>query len=298
MKLDIHVTTCHRKNLKCRPRPPENSNWNVKPWTLEERLNISKISINSIINFSNQLKIHNHEVNLTILNDGSDIPEAVDWLNSLPVKIKHFNPRGSSAGINDHFMELRQDPPDYIFHLEDDNLLFNPDNTDWLSIINDIQKNCEDIRVFTFRSGLPVEPEDKGFLGAFGPVGSKLINNINCILFGSMGNAHHIMKWSDYCKFMPLTGNTGDCEANMNLKLKSIGLNAEPQIHVHAFHSHMYSYPINSNNLNKWHKTGEGFEFGMYDMDNYLKNKNMVVSKIYKNFPSEMEYKEFSNYAY
>lgn len=278
MKLDVHITTCHRYNVHCRPRPHENSNWNVKEWTHQERIGITKLSVYSIINFCNMLKKYNHEVELTLLDDGSDIPESLEIINELPIKIKRFSNRGSSAGINDHFNSLKNNPPDYILHIEDDNILFNPKNIDWLSSIDYIKKNNEDIKVFTFRSGLPVDPKDKGFKGAWGPVGFRK-EPIPCILFNRMGNAHHVVSWKDYSSFFPLNGNTGSCEEYMNSKLH--GFNAEPQISIHCFHSHMWSYPINTNKLSMWHKTGEGFEFGIKDMYNYLINKQPVLQTLF-----------------
>lgn len=141
MNLDIHITTCHRRNVKCRPRIHENKKWNVKEWTHEERLEISKISIDSIIEFANKTKKHNHNVQITLLDDGSDILEATEWIKSLKdIKIKNFVARGSSSGINDHFLELKNNPPDYILHIEDDNLLFNGLNIDWLTEIDKIKK--------------------------------------------------------------------------------------------------------------------------------------------------------------
>lgn len=299
MNLDIHITTCHRKDVKCRPRKHENEKWNVKEWTHEERLEISKISVESIINFANKIKNYNHSVEITLLNDGSDIPEAVKWIESLKnIKVKNFPARGSSAGINDHFSDLNKNPPDYILHIEDDNLLFNGLNIDWLTEIDKIKKAQNEIKVFTFRSGLPVEKQDKGYYGAWGPIKGLQINNAHVILFKMMGNAHHIMHWNDYKKFFPLHGNTGGCEAYMNSILETYGFNCEPQFHVHCFHSHMLEHSINNNKLNSWHKTGEGFEYGIKNMNDWLKNKNTVISKIYKEFPNQYEEIEMSKYDY
>jgi hypothetical protein len=278
MKLDIHITTCHRYNVKCRARPHESPNWNVKEWTHEERINITKLSVYSIINFASRLRNYGHVVSLTLLDDGSDIPESIDILNELPITMKKFPNRGSSAGINDHYNSLRADPPDYVLHIEDDNILFNPKNIDWLTSIDTIKQKNNDIKVFTFRSGLPVDPKDKGYKGAWGPVGFTA-SPIPCILFNKMGNAHHVMSWKDYSNFFPLNGNTGSCEEYMNSKLH--GFNAEPQIPIHCFHSHMWSYPITTNNLNMWHKTGEGFEFGIKDMYEYLLDKNQVYQTLF-----------------
>lgn len=300
MKLDVHITTCHRRNVKCRPRFKNHNKpeWNVKEWTHEERIKITKISVISIVNFCLKLKKFGHEINLTLLDDGSDIPEAIEILNSLPIRLVRYPARGSSAGINDHIKTLESNPPDYVFHVEDDNLLFNPLNMDWLTTIDKIKKSNEDIKVFTFRSGLPVESVDKGFTGLWGPIGSKSCDETHLILFKAMGNAHHIINWNDYKKFLPLGGSTGSCESQMNNVLMKIGLNCEPQIHVHCFHSHMWKFPINNNNLNQWHKTGEGFEFGMFDMDNYLRQKLPIKSKVYSSFPEKIEELILENYDY
>lgn len=281
MKLDIHITTCNRYSVKCRPRPyeaPTCGEWNVKEWTHEERVKITQLSLDSIINFTNQIKKHGHEVNLTILDDGSDIPEAINLLKSLPVTVKTFPNRGSSAGVNEHIESLKQNPPDYILHIEDDNLVFNPKNIDWLTLLHN-NKN-DNIKVFTFRSGLPVDPKDKGFSAAWGPK-DFYVNTIPYLIFNMMGNAHHLISWEDYMHFFPLSGNTGSCEQYMNTRLSSIGKNAEPQIPIHFFHSHMWSYPISTNDLSMWHKTGEGFEFGIKDMYNYLKSNQPLTQKLY-----------------
>lgn len=294
MKLDVHITTCHRYNVKCRPRPHEGPNWNVKEWTHEERIQITKLSVYSVIHFCSRLREHGHVVNLTLLDDGSDIPEAINILNSLPINIKRFPNRGSSAGINDHFNSLKESPPDYILHIEDDNILFNPKNIDWLSTIDTIYNDSKDIKVFTFRSGLPVDPKDKGYTGAWGPKGFYS-NTVPCILFNRMGNAHHIMNWKDYQHFFPLSGNTGSCEEYINTKLATLGINAEPQIPIHCFHSHMWSYPISTNDLSMWHKTGEGFEFGIQDMYLYLKEKKPLIQKLY-NKNNELVIETLENY--
>lgn len=297
MRLDVHVTTCHRPEVTCRSRPHEGNNWNVREWTHEERLEISKISVSSIIKFCNLLESHGHSVTITLLDDGSSLPKAIEWINSLDIQVKRFSAKGSSNGINLHMQEVKKDPPDYILHLEDDNLLFNPLNLDWLSIVDEVKKANDEIKVFTFRSGLPVEESDKGFRGLWGPIKASTIANIHVLFFSRMGNAHHVMAWKDYIDFLPLQGNTGGCESYMNSKLSQLGLNVEPQIHVHCFHSHMYKFPIDNNNLNFWHKTGEGFEYGMLDMNTWLSNKKQVVSKIYQNFP-DVENLELINYDF
>lgn len=300
MKLDVHVTTCHRHDVKCRPRPHEGPNWNVKAWTREERIEISKVSVNSIIRFTDLLKTHGHDVSVTILDDGSNVRKANEWLESLQGKVglKLFPARDSSAGVNDHFYDLNTNPPDYICHFEDDNILFNPLNLDWLTIIDNIRRDSGNIKVFTFRSGLPVSPEDRGYRGSWAPIGASPAGKQHSILFRMMGNAHHIIKWSDYKSFFPLMGNTGSCEEVLNKKLDLIGLNAEPQIHVHAFHSHMWEYKIDTEDLSRWHKTGEGFEYGIYNMDQYLKEKNKIVSTIFTEFPKVKESLTLTDYAY
>lgn len=302
-KLDIHITTCNRYDVKCRPRPRPHyaKKWNVKEWTNDERVEISKISVESIIKLKNQLESHGHIVRLTLIDDGTDIEQALEWHKSIDrgvVNIKKLPNRGSSVGINEHFQEIKQDPPDYILHVEDDNLFFNPLNIDWLKNIDNVKKQNDNIIVFTLRSGLPVEPCDHGYKGAWGPVKYEKIANFDIILFKCMGNAHHIMKWKDYCKFFPLSGNTGSCESYMNSKLLNLGYNCEIQQHVHFFHSHLLNYPIGSNHLNNWHKTGEGFEYGHKDMNLYLLKKNPVKSKIYNISNKDFEIIELVNYDY
>ncbi len=289
MRLAAHITTCHRDDVKCRPRPHEGPDWNVREWTQEERLNISKNSFNSILNFLSLLEGHGHEVDLYVIDDNSNYPPALDWLNSISSKVKIIKSsvRGSSAGVNQWSDVEGVRDSDYVLHLEDDNLLFNPLNIDWLSVIDKIAKKNNNIVCYTFRSGLPVDKHNKGFSGDWGPKGAGHSDDIYFLLFNRLGNAHHIMKTEDYIKFLPLAGNTGGCEASMNNQLMSLGKNAEPQIHVHCFHSHMWEYPIDTNKLQQWHKTGEGFEYGHKDMSEFLKDKNTVISEVYTSFPNK-----------
>lgn len=298
MLVDVHVTTCHRSDVKCRPRPdPRNGRaWNVKEWTPEERLAISQYSFNSIQRFVKTMREF-HDVELTLIDDGSDNQNTIDWMNAIKdtdFNIKRFPARGSSAGINDHMADLRY-TPDYIIHFEDDHILFNPDKIDFINIIN----NGPD-GVFTLRSGLPFDTDDKGFTGGWGP--QDIINkNVRYVVYNKMGNAHHIMKWDLYKRFLPLSGSTGGCECYMNDRLAQINIkNYEPQIHVHAFHSHMWEYEIDNTLLSRWHKTGEGFEFGIKDMHEHFLDKKPVVSDLRKDSLASREVKRYhsGSYAY
>lgn len=297
MKVDVHITTCHRSDVKCRPRPSPNDGrpWNVKEWTPEERLQISKLSIDSVQRFVNTMRYY-HDVELTILDDGSDNKEANEWLDALSLlhslNVKRFPARGSSAGINDHISSLKL-KPDYIIHIEDDHILFNPKSLDIIGLIDNGPEG-----VYTLRSGLPFEKTDRGFSGFWGPIGT-VKKNLQYIQYRSMGNAHHIVRYDMYKRFLPLQGNTGGCESYMNSVLQSLNIpNYEPQIHVHAFHSHTYKYPIESINLKDWHKSGEGYEYGIKDMHEHLISKKPIISQIWDTFPNKYFKLELDKYDY
>jgi hypothetical protein len=299
MKLDIHITTCHRHNVKCRERPHEGPGWNVRTWTQSERLCISKYSIESIIKFYKQIKNHGHDVSITLLDDGSDMPEALEWLKSLPINVKYFPARGSSAGINDHINAISDNPPDYVLHIEDDHILFNPLNIDFLPIIDRIRISHGKECIFTFRSGLPFSVEDKGFTGGWGPIGSNKIQEIECVFYPNIGNAHHLIKWETYKKFFPLQGSSGGCEYYMNTILPRIGINIEPQLNIHFFHSHMWSYPIPiPATTTQWHKSGEGFELGIKEMHEFLVAKNSISTVTWELFTKKQKIENLNKYDY
>lgn len=281
MKIDVHITTCHRTDVHCRPRPHEGDHWNVRPWTPEERLNISKYSVESILRFFNHPCMSHHDIRVTLLDDGSNRPEVLDWFDEIDadprIRTKYFRARGSAAGINDHISAL-PDNVDYIMHIEDDHILFNPESIDIFSLIDspDYQKYS----VFTLRSGLPTCITDSGWNGAWGPVSFNNLSREPVMEYKQMGNAHHIVKFDKYKDmFIPLHGNTGGCEADMNRRIK--GLNAEIQVPVHAFHSHLWESEVTNTTLNSWHQSGEGIEVGIKNMHEYLLSKKDVSSQLH-----------------
>jgi len=304
MKIDVHITTCHRTDVHCRHRPAEHEKWNVRKWTHEERLKISKVSVDSIFGFF-QHGVDNHDITITVLDDGSNIPDAVKWLDHLEtykdVNVKRFPARGSSAGVNDHINSL-DDDVDYVMHIEDDHVLFNPRSIDFFTIMSD--PHYSRYPLFTLRSGLPTCPSQRGWKGAWGPrsyvVGKAGHDPIpGAMVYHKMGNAHHIVRFKDYKRiFMPLEGNTGGCEAFMNKKLDDAGeVNLELQIPVHAFHSHMWEEPITSSFLHDWHQTGEGIEFGIKNMHEHLLDRYQVTTQLHTGFDMYSE-QTHTRYAY
>lgn len=295
MNIDFHITTCHRDNVKCRVRSPEQGvyGWNITEWTQQERLEISKISVESIIRQVNLLR-KNHKIRLSLLDDGSNYPPAIQWLNSLQnIEVVRKPNSGSSDTINKYIDSVSKDT-DLIIHFEDDNLLFNPFGIDWIQYSYDILTDPS-IGVVTLRSGLPTDPRDKGYSGAWGPQGTHLIHPI----FRCMGNAHHIMLYETYKQFLPLHGNTGACEAYMNNKLQSMDKrNIELQEFVYSFHTHKLNGKVESEDINMWNKTGEGYEFGIKDMHEYLTQKGKLDLKKYNPFPENIETLTVINYAY
>ena len=281
MKVDIHITTCHHSTVNCRPRVREYPWSNVKPWTKTERLDISKVSVNSIINFTEDTSIIRR---VTLIDDGSDMPEAITWLKSQDrLTVLAGAHKGSSAGINNYMTGQEHNDDDLIVHIEDDHISFNPFKIDWAqqcyNILTSKEAEKNKIAVITFRSGLPTNIDIPGYYGAWGPKGWLTTDLVKAPWFSALGNAHHIMLWKDYKKFLPLSGSSGSCENSMNIQLSRLGLkNIELQDHIYMFHSHMWEYPISLGaNTNDWNLSGAGKEYGIYNMDKYLREKKEIA---------------------
>lgn len=248
MKIDIHVTTCHKSSLVCRPRPQDagTTRWNARPWTLEERLEISKISLESIRRFVDKTVSLGHDVRFTILDDGTDTEEGINWLDSIDfAEVKRFPNRGSSAGINDHFKTIPENT-DLVLHLEDDQIVFDPFWSNWAEFAwRALKLNKSNIKSITFKNGLPSTPDNPGYVGSWGPLGSEKINGLEVIKFRCLGNPHHVFLYEDYKKLFPQQGNSGSNEYYLNSKLNEFGwLNGELQIPLFFFHSHLLEYPV------------------------------------------------------
>jgi|GEM_PF-3789084 len=276
------MTTCLRDDVHCRKRSNSGvPGFNVTEWTPEEKVEIAKTSYASLRKFCMGQPVN-------IIDDGSNLPDARLWLDN-EENVTTYQHRGSSAGINDYVMSLDEDI-DMICHFEDDHVYFNPEGIDWLSVCYEFLKQNQHIGVVTLRSGLPWEQTDPGFRGAWGPRGYA---NSICPhrIYGALGNAHHIMLFSTYKKFFPLSGNTGGCEAFMNRRLKELNLkNAEIQIPVYAFHSHkMWGELPEVVTTNELNKTGRGIEYGIVNMYKHLQEKKPVK---YSYFGPNEEYIE------
>lgn len=280
MKSDIHFTTCHHSSVKCRPRTNDYKldGFNITPWTTHDKLMIANKSLVSLSNFCNQ--------QISIIDDGSDYEEALDWLELLrgrPEKFRvlQYEHRGSSAGLND-YLNLIDDDTDLICHFEDDHIYFNPEKLDWKQICYDYLTNNRDVGVVTFRSGLPTNPSFPDFKGVWGPIAFR-DGQVPAFIFRCMGNAHHIMLAETYRKFFPLQGNAGSCEAYMNNKLQSLGLlNAELQIPVYAFHSHCWKRDlpelVTTDELNM---SPRGREYGIFDMAHHIEQSKTIEYMYY-----------------
>ena len=285
MKTDIHFTTCIHSSMVCRPRTNDYNiqDFNITPWTIEEKLNIAKTSLKSLFMFSLQ--------RVNVIDDGSDYVEAIDWLLEVDkiddIAVRMYEHLGSSAGINNYHNNVLPKDTDLVCHFEDDHVYFNPEGLDWKQICYDFLMENPDIGVVTLRSGLPSEKWRPDYKGAWGPIGFRN-SNYNAIIYNNMGNAHHIMLKQTYDKFFPLYGNAGSCEAYMNDKLHSLGLfNAELQIPVYAFHSHCYSRAlpevVTTTALNL---SPIGVEYGIKDMYDHI-GRGGRVQYSYYNSPQE-----------
>lgn len=270
MKIDIHFTTCHHTSVKCRPRTNDYNieGFNITPWTLDEKL---KIAQTSLISFKEFCVPHP----VTVIDDGSNIPDALNWFSTLNNHIYSYPHSGTAAAINAYMAHLSNDV-DLIFHSEDDHVWYNPEKLDWATLAYEFLINNPDIGVVCFRSGFPSEPTHPDIHGAWGPIGWRESSS-NAILYKAMGNSHHLMLRDTYEKFLPLQGNAGSCEAYMNRKLRTLGLlSAELQIPVYAFHSHCYErevpYDANSVSLNM---SPRGIEYGIKNMYELLKKQDI-----------------------
>lgn len=289
--IDIHITTCHHNSVKCRPR----KEGNTKEWTPEERLNISKYSVDSISRFVSVLP-KNKISRFTIIDDGSDYLPAIKWLESLTwPKVIHYPHRGSSAGINDYMTKLNAD---MVVHFEDDHIMFNPLSLRWDNICFDALAASQ-VDVVTFKSSLPSEQRDPGLHGAWGPIG--WLSEIQAIAYKSMGNAHHVMMADTYRKYLPLEGSSGGCETFMNQRLRSSKkINIELQFALYAFHSHLWSFPLqNKVTTRELSRSGEGWEYGIKDMHEYLLAGNPIACEWWENYAiKQKKTLNFTEYNY
>jgi hypothetical protein len=302
MKIDIHVTTCNHSSVKCRDRQGL-PNWsNIKPWTNQERVEISKLSVESIKNFIKHSTQPEQISKFSLLDDGSDLEDAVKWLASIEgIDVIKYPHRGSSAVINDYYKTINSD---LIFHIEDDHICFNPFRKNIVNLCEKILTSKlaieKNIKVITFRSGLPTAKNSLGLNGAWGPVDFLKIDNIPLILFNRLGNAHHIMLKKDYDLFFPLIGNTGGCESYMNDIMERNNIkNAEIQDYIYMFHSHTLNFDTKAiGNTDEWNKSGDGFEYGIKDMHNHLLGSNLMQCTIFEDFLQNKKTVEVKNYFY
>jgi hypothetical protein len=136
---------------------------------------------------------------------------------------------------------------------------------------------------------LPSDPSSPGINGAWGPKGFIKFGDYNGILYNLLGNAHHVMLKETYLKFFPLFGSAGSCESFMNNKMFELGIkNVELQAPIYFFHSHKLNYPIkNIPKTSEWNRSGDGFEYGISDMHEYLKSKKPILCDSWLNYPNQ-----------
>lgn len=269
-------------SVKCRPRTNDYNieGFNITPWTAQEKLDIAKISFESLFEFADGVPVN-------VIDDGSNIMRAVEWLLELDkrtnVFVRIYEHRGSSAGINNYFNNVLPKDTDLVAHFEDDHIYFNPENIDWKKVCYEFLKENPDVGVITFRSGLPSNPNYPDYRGAWGPIGFR-DGKYPAILFNNMGNAHHIMLMETYKRFFPLYGNAGSCEAYMNGQLNNMGLlNAELQIPVYAFHSHCYSRALPATvTTDALNMSPRGIEYGVKEMYEHIRAKLPIEYSYYK----------------
>lgn len=282
MVVDIHITCCHNSTMKCRPRGREYPRSNVTEWTLPERLEISKISIQSLQYFIKPL-LSKHTIRCTLLDDGSDIPEALEWMNSLEgIEVIHYPKMETSAVINEYMKTVTK--PDLIVHLEDDQIYFNPLNLDWIEIAHRYLTSkpffINKMIGLTFRNGLPSDESNPQFYHNWGAKGflDSPNDNIKCVFYELISNNCHMMTWNHYKQFLPLHGNSGNCEALMSLAIRDNGLKfTEAQEFIHIFHTHKYKEQlpdyVTTEELNL---SGMGIEYGIYNIHEHLLGKGKI----------------------
>lgn len=302
MNIDVHITTCNHSSVKCRDRQGLPSWSNIKSWTSKERIEISKISVNSIKNFIKNSTDPHQVSKFSLLDDGSDIQEAIEWLASIrDIDVIKYPHRGSSAGINDYQKTINSD---FVLHIEDDHICFNPFGKNIVNladkILNSNLAKEKNIKVLTFRSSLPTAKDSLGLNGEWGPREFVNVGNVPLILFNKLGNAHHLMLKKDYDLFFPLSGSSGSCECYMNdIMQRNNFLNAEIQDYIYMFHSHTLDFDTKAiGNTDDWNKSGDGFEYGIKNMHKHLLNRNMMQCTIFEDFPKLKKTIDLKNYNY
>lgn len=292
MKIDVHMTTCHRSDVKCRTRTNDSNvkGFNVTEWSPKERLEMSKLSVESVRMFIASLP-DEHDVRFSLVDDGSDYYDVFEWLEELDkcdwIEV-HRMVKGGSANAVNEYIKTVDDDTDMIVHIEDDHIMFNPNKTDWaMACKEQLDRNIA--KVITFRSGLPTQKDDPGLKGGWGP----RYSDERCIYFNMMGNAHHIMMYEDYKRMLPLQGNTGGCEAFMNQRLnKYQWTNAELQAEIYAFHAHKLETKLPKVvTTDKLCQTGRGIEYGLKDIDAHLRAGKMIECSYYSPHPTVLKRK-------
>lgn len=272
MRVSFNVTVCNREGYKPSSFSP---GWQ----SIEERFQITKTSIESLLFFAKSSKDIVHEI--TILDDGTDYQPSLDWMKSLKCNVIHFPSVGSAEMMN-HY--LKGTGCDIIFHFEDDQIYFNPFRKNYIEDCKNILLNDKlGIQVICFKSGHGGPGESSP---EYNPrdytTGNDKHKSFYVIPY--IGNAQHVMLRENYEKFFPLIGNRGSCETMMNqknereLKFRQ----AELQEHYYVFHSHVINGTIpnqvSTTDLRKW---GCGIQYGIKDMHEYLLNKKPITCEIY-----------------
>lgn len=283
MKVDVHCTTCHNSGVEARVT-------SIKSWTREQKKDICKISIESLIRFCESQKKYGHEITITLLDDGSDQLDMVNWMDNHPlVKVKHFKKQGSGPCTTQH---VRTCEADLIVHVEDDQIYFNPYDIDWVSKSYELLKNSN-VHFLTTYAGTPEFTR-----GAwYSPTYNIVHNGIEFIHFPYIGNSFFITLKQNFNKLLPITLSSGEAETELNNKAKELKLvNGLINIPVFVFHSHLLHQDmpenIDTTSLRQW---VNGKQYGIEDMHAYFLNKNPVNVVTVSDFFTNKQKRELLN---
>jgi hypothetical protein len=287
MKVDVHCTTCHNSGVEARVT-------GIRTWSREEKKDICKISIESLIRFCDSQKKYGHDITITLLDDGSDQADMIKWMNMCPhVKVKHFKKQGSGPCTTQH---VRDCDADLIVHVEDDQIYFNPYDIDWVSKCYQLLQN-KDIHFLTVYAGTPEFTRG----GWYSPTYGVFYNDIEFINVPYIGNCLFVTTKQNFVKLLPITLSSGEAEIEIYNKVKEQNIvHGLINIPVFVFHSHLLHQDVPENidttSLRRW---VAGTQFGIKDMHTYFLNKRPVHVITVLDFHANTQKNELlTNYNY
>jgi len=273
MKIDIHIMTCHRCDYV-----PTAPGFNPNVWkTPEERLEISKISIDSFRRFISSVN-QNSISSVSIINDGSTYEPALKWLSSITdIDVVNYDNMGSGPAMS-KYIESLDDDVDLVAHFEDDQIMFNPLNKDWADIAYRLISSEKEyggfIRAVCFRSGHGcISSSHHKYAHSFTKKYNLAYNTVPYL-----GNSQFVIDLDSIKQLLPIEGNRGNSETYINEKKNKLGIiHAEIQDHIFMFHSHVLEGGIpqipNTDSLRNWVK---GEVFGIKNLHQHLLGGNMI----------------------